>query len=144
MAFIAMSAWWIKHVLHVGRIAANLHWLFSLKQIHLNQCGTAEPESVRKCARQAVGEPWAVTLDGQKEPQLPLHAKQMRSGHVTQTNSEGRAQPLIPHALTPPPFSIDHISLCGLWLHYTIFNTRKHRGTFLFCGLCCFIRPCSL
>lgn len=47
----------------LAALPGNLHWLFSPQQIHLNQCGTAEPgKSVRKCARCALKSPRSCNL----------------------------------------------------------------------------------
>lgn len=67
----------------LAALPGNLHWLFSPQQIHLNQCGTAQPEKCEKMYKAHTVQPGAVTLVRQEEPQLPLHAKQMRSGLKT-------------------------------------------------------------
>lgn len=79
----------------LASLPGNLHWLFSPQQIHLNQCGTAQPESVRKCARRSVKAHTAVTLLGQEEPQLPLHAKCIRSGLKAALKSRRTAPPFL-------------------------------------------------
>lgn len=135
VVFIAMSAWWIRHVLFAGCTAGEFAliifpstdtfksmWHSAARKVWENQ------EGAESRAEQSRAVAW-VRLE---EPQLPLHAKQMRSGRPGILRTAAWLSSLWTHSLRPESIKTFPWANATSSLHSTFFKHKCAKLGFFF------------